>query len=115
MLQDTSNYAGTEAHILTLSDALSKVDEVEIELLAPRGSELEKRSQTMVLKCHVCRPSITAFLLSTISIVSAIRPDIIHAHNGRMTLIAVLAAKILGCNVVASQHFLEPAHVSSYP
>ena len=113
MLQDTSNYAGTEAHILTLSDALSKVDEVEIELLAPRGSELEKRSQTMVLKCHVCRPSITAFLLSTISIVSAIRPDIIHAHNGRMTLVAVLAAKILCCKVVASQHFLNPAHVSS--
>ena len=113
MLQDTSNYAGTEAHILTLSDALSKVDKVEIELLAPRGSELEKRSQTMVLRCHVCRPSISAFFFSTIAIVGTTRPDIIHAHNGRMTLIAVLVAKLLGGKVVASQHFLEPAHVLS--
>jgi len=113
MLQDTCNYAGTEAHILTLSDALSKVDGVDIELLAPRGSELEQRSQTMLLKCHVCRPSLITFFFSTIGLVRTVRPDIIHAHNGRMTLIAVLAAKLLGCKVVASQHFLEPAHVSS--
>jgi glycosyltransferase involved in cell wall biosynthesis len=113
MLQDTCNYAGTEAHILTLSDALSKVDGVDIELLAPVGSELEKRSQTMVHYCHVCRRSFIAFFFSTIALVRTVRPDIIHAHNGRMTLIAVLAAKLLGCKVVASQHFLEPAHVSS--
>jgi glycosyltransferase involved in cell wall biosynthesis len=30
-----------------------------------------------------------------------------------MALVAVLAAKLLGCKVVASQHFLEPAHVSA--
>ena len=113
MLQDTSNYAGTEAHILTLSDALSKVDGMDVDLLVPLGSELEKRSQSMCGRCHVCRPSIIAFVLSTIAVVRASRHDIVHVHNGRMTLIAVLAAKILGCKVVASQHFLEPAHVSA--
>ena len=113
MLQDTSNYAGTEAHILTLSDALSNLDGVDVELLVPFGSELEKRSQSVCVRCHVCGPSIIAFLFSTIATVRAIRYDIIHAHNGRMTFIAVLVAKLLGCKVVASQHFLEPAHVSS--
>lgn len=113
MLQDTSNYAGTEAHILTLSDALSNLDDVDVELLVPFGSELEKRSQSVCVRCYVCSPFIIAFFFRTIAIVRSIRPDIIHAHNGRMTLIAVLAAKLLGCKVVASQHFLEPAHVLS--
>ena len=113
MLQDTSNYAGTEAHILTLSDALSKVDGMDVDLLVPFGSELEKRSQSVCVRCYVCSPSIIAFFFRTIAIVRSVRPDIIHAHNGRMTLIAVLVAKLLGCKVVASQHFLEPAHVSS--
>ena len=113
MLQDTSNYAGTEAHILTLSEALSKSDSVDVELLVPLGSELKKRSQAVDVQCHVCRLSIIAFFFSTIALVRAIRPDIIHAHNGRTTLSAVLVAKLLGCKVVASQHFLEPAHVSS--
>ena len=113
MLQDTSNYAGTEAHILTLSDALSSLDDVDVDLLVPLGSELEKRSQSVSVRCHVCGSSIMAFFFSTIVLVRRVRPDIIHAHNGRMALIAVLAAKILGCKVVASQHFLEPAHVSS--
>ncbi len=62
ILQDTSNYAGTESHILTLSNALSYLDGVEIELLVPRGSELEKRSQRLGLKVHVSRPSLIAFL-----------------------------------------------------
>lgn len=113
MLQDTRNYAGTESHILTLSDALSKVDGIDIDLLVPRGSELEKRSQSMVHQCHVCRLSLMAFFFSTLGIGRIVRPDILHAHNGRMTLVAVLAAKLLGCKVVASQHFLEPAHFSS--
>ena len=112
MLQDTSNYAGTEAHILTLSDALSKFDDVDVDLLVPSGSELEKRSQSMCVRCHVCGSSIMAFFFSAIALVRRVRPDIIHAHNGRMTFIAVLAAKLLDCKVVASQHFLEPAHVA---
>jgi glycosyltransferase involved in cell wall biosynthesis len=113
MLQDTSTYAGTEAHILTLAEALSKVNGVEVDLLVAKGSELEKRSQTLVCGCHVRRPSFIAFFLGALAIVMTTRPDIIHSHNGRMTLIAVLTAKLLGCKVVASQHFLEPAHVSS--
>ncbi len=112
ILQDTSNYAGTESHILTLSNALSYLDGVEIELLVPRGSELEKRSQRLGLKVHVSRPSLIAFLFRSIATVRAIQPDIIHTHNGRMSLIAVLVAKLMKCKVVSSQHFLEPAHVS---
>jgi glycosyltransferase involved in cell wall biosynthesis len=113
MLQDTKNYAGTEAHILNLSTALSDMCSVNVELLVARGSELEQRGQANGTRCHVCNQNSIAFFLSTISVVRNTRPDIIHAHNGRTALISVLVSKLLGCKVVATQHFLEPAHVSS--
>jgi glycosyltransferase involved in cell wall biosynthesis len=113
MLQDTKNYAGTEAHILTLSTALSDLGSVNVELLVPTGSELEQRGQANGIRCHACNQNSIAFFLSAISVVQNTRPDIIHAHNGRTALISVLVSKILGCRVVATQHFLEPAHVSS--
>jgi glycosyltransferase involved in cell wall biosynthesis len=113
MLQDTKNYAGTEAHILTLSTALSDLGSVNVELLVPTGSELEQRGQANGIRCHACNQNFIAFFLSAISVVRSSRPKVIHAHNGRTALISVLVSKILGCKVVATQHFLEPAHVSS--
>ena len=113
MLQDTKNYAGTEAHILTLSTALSDLGSVNVELLVPKGSELEQRGQANGIRCNVCKQNALAFFFSAISVVRNTRPDIVHAHNGRTALIIVLVSKILGCKVVATQHFLEPAHVSS--
>ncbi len=113
MLQDTKNYAGTEAHILTLSTALSDLGSINVELLVPKDSELEQRGQANEIRCHVCNQNALAFFLSAISVVMKTRPAIVHAHNGRTALISVLVSKILGCKVVATQHFLEPAHVSS--
>jgi glycosyltransferase involved in cell wall biosynthesis len=113
MLQDTKNYAGTEAHILTLSTALSDLGSINVELLVPKGSELEQRGQGNGIRCHVCNQNALAFFLSVISVVRNTRPKIIHAHNGRTAIISVLVSKILRCKVVATQHFLEPAHVSS--
>jgi len=113
MLQDTRNYAGTEAHILTLATELSHSGSISVELLVPKGSELEQRGQANGVRCHVCNQNFIAFFLSAISVVRNSRPKVIHAHNGRTALISVLVSKILGCKVVATQHFLEPAHVSS--
>jgi glycosyltransferase involved in cell wall biosynthesis len=113
MLQDTKNYAGTEAHILTLSSALSDLGSINVELLVPKGSELEQRGQANGIRCHVCNQNALAFFLSAISVVRNSRPKLIHAHNGRTALVSVLVSKVLGCKVVATQHFLEPAHVSS--
>jgi glycosyltransferase involved in cell wall biosynthesis len=113
MLQDTKNYAGTEAHVLTLSAALSDLGSINAELLVPRGSELEQRGRTIGIRCHVCNQNTLAFFCKTFLVVMKTRPEIVHAHNGRSALISVLVSKILGFKVVATQHFLEPAHVSS--
>jgi glycosyltransferase involved in cell wall biosynthesis len=113
MLQDTKNYAGTEAHILTLSTALSKLGSINVEFLVPKGSELEQRGQANGLRCHVCNQNALTFFCSTILVAMKTRPDILHAHNGRTALVSVLVSKILRCKVVATQHFLEPAHLNS--
>jgi glycosyltransferase involved in cell wall biosynthesis len=96
-----------------LSTALSDLGSVNVELLVPKGSELEQRGQANGIRCHACNQNSIAFFLSAISVVRKSRPKVIHAHNGRTALISVLVSKILGCKVVATQHFLEPAHVSS--
>ena len=113
ILQDTKNYAGTEAHILTLSSALSDLGSINVELLVPKSSELEQRGQANGIKCHVCNQNALAFFCRTILVVMKTRPDIVHAHNGRTALISVAVSKLLRCKVVATQHFLEPAHISS--
>jgi glycosyltransferase involved in cell wall biosynthesis len=113
MLQDTKNYAGTEAHILALATALSDLGTINVDLLVPKGSELEERGQANGIRCHVCDQNSIAFFLSAITVVMKTRPDLLHAHNGRTALISVAVSKLLGCKVVATQHFLEPAHVSS--
>lgn len=113
ILHDTKNYAGTEAHILSLATALCHSGTINVDLLVPKGSELEQRGQANGVRCHVCNHNFIAFFLSAISVVRNSRPKVIHAHNGRTALIGVLVSKILGCKVVATQHFLEPAHVSS--
>ena len=113
MLQDTKNYAGTESHILTLATVLSDLGSFNVELLVPEGSELERRGQSRGIRCHNCGQNAVAFFLNAISVVRKTRPDIVHAHNGRTALVGVALSKFFRCKVVATQHFLEPAHVSS--
>lgn len=110
MLQDTRNYAGTEAHILTLSKALRDFERIDVEFLVPVQGELHKRGSDERFRIHTATGGFFGFLVSAIRAVQSGRPDIIHTHNGRTTLIAVMVAKVFKCQVVATQHFLEPAH-----
>jgi glycogen(starch) synthase len=112
MLQDTSNYAGTEAHILTLSRALL-LDHTAVAMLVPKGSELEGRCQSTGVRCYVSSQSLGVFFFNVLALVKQLRPDVIHTHNGRTTLVGVIVAKLMGCKIIATQHFLEPAHTAS--
>ena len=113
ILHDTSNYAGTESHIMTLATGLSTIDGVEVELLVLEASELHQRCVVNEICHHVSSPSFIAFFLRTFYVVRKYRPKVLHTHNGRTTIIAVLISKLLACKVVATQHFLEPAHVTN--
>lgn len=110
MLQDTRNYAGTEAHILTLSKALRDCELIDVEFLVPSHGELHKRGSDERFRIYSATGGFFGFLLSAIRAVHVGRPDILHTHNGRTTLIAVLVANVFHCRVVTTQHFLEPAH-----
>jgi glycosyltransferase involved in cell wall biosynthesis len=113
ILHDTSNYAGTESHIMTLATGLSNIDGVDIELLVPDASELHQRCVVNTICHHVSSPSFITFFLRTFYVVRKYRPQVLHTHNGRTTIIAVLVSKLLTCKVVATQHFLDPAHVTN--
>ena len=113
MLQDTHNFAGTEAHILTLAKALVEHGGVSVDLLVPEASELEMRGKSLGLECYTSHQGFLSYLISAIKVVRTYKADIVHAHNGRTTLVGVIVSRLTGCKVVATQHFLEPAHVAS--
>lgn len=113
MLQDTPNFAGTEAHILTLAKALVEHGGVSVDLLVLEGSELAVRGKSLGLNCYTSHQGLLGYLISALKVVRISKADVVHAHNGRTTLVGVIVSRLTGCKVVATQHFLEPAHVAS--
>jgi len=119
LLTDADVFAGTERHLLDLARALQDADsECQPIIFCPAPSPLSERAQQFGI-ATVAVPAnrgklFDAKLLRTLrrNLRSA-RVDIIHAHNGRTLLHAVLAQRLAqrGC-VVFTQHFLEPAHAS---
>lgn len=112
---DSDIFAGTERHILELARGLRQ-ENVDVAIACPEASPLIDLASRMGVKTiHVEKRG----LLDS----SAIRRlrrlfrsgeiDIVHAHNGRTALLSVIAAMLAGKgSVVATQHFLEPAHTT---
>ena len=117
LLQDTINYAGTEAHVLTLAKNLAKHTHVSSIVGVTAGGELHLRCAAGNIPYRVLPKTQGMFNLAGIIAVAAMlrnrEVDVIHAHNGRTSLVAV-SAKLLTRRgkVVLTQHFLEPDYVN---
>jgi glycosyltransferase involved in cell wall biosynthesis len=117
LLQDTTNYAGTEAHVLTLAKNLTDHTFVSPLVGVTAGGELHRRCAAAHVPYHVLPKSPGMFNLAGMIAVAAMlrnrEVDVIHAHNGRTSLVAV-CAKLLSRKgkVVLTQHFIEPDYVN---
>jgi glycosyltransferase involved in cell wall biosynthesis len=117
LLQDTTNYAGTEAHVLTLSKNLVKHTDVSPLVGVTAGGELHRRCAAANIPYHVLPKTPGMFNLAGMIAVAVMlrnrEVDVIHAHNGRTSLVAV-CAKLLTQRgkVVLTQHFIEPDYVN---
>lgn len=102
---ETRQFAGTEAHVLTLMQNLDP-DTASASLLCLRGSPLHERALKAGLNCMTA-PSMKDFIRLLRS-----RPfSILHAHDGQAKVKAVLGAQMamFQGQIVATQHFLSPA------
>ena len=117
LLQDTTNYAGTEAHVLTLAKNLAEHTNVSPVVGVTAGGELLRRCDAKKIPYRALRRTPGMFNLAGIIAVAAMlrngEADVIHAHNGRTSLVAV-CAKLLTRKgrVVLTQHFIEPDYVN---
>jgi glycosyltransferase involved in cell wall biosynthesis len=117
LLQDTTNYAGTEAHVLTLAKNLAKHTDVSAIVGVTAGGELHMRCAAGNIPYRVL-PKTPGMLnlAGIIAVAKMLRDrdvDVIHAHNGRTSLVAVCAKlHTRKGGVVLTQHFIEPDYVN---
>jgi glycosyltransferase involved in cell wall biosynthesis len=117
LLQDTTNYAGTEAHVLTLAKNLEEHTDVSPIVGVTAGGELEMRCAAGNIPYRVLQKTPGVFNLAGIMAVAKMlhnrEVDLLHAHNGRTSLVAVCAKLITRKGrVVLTQHFIEPDYVN---
>ncbi|MEI6871461.1 MAG: glycosyltransferase family 4 protein [Verrucomicrobiota bacterium] len=111
---DSNALAGTERHCLELGAGLQDAGvsvRVGCRPKSPMTRVLEQQGVEIVLLDAEDAP-FRAFR----TIRGLLRKgdlDLIHAHNGRATMLACLAVRSAGCGcVVATQHFISPARAS---
>lgn len=112
---DTTEFAGTERYMLDLGGALKELG-VEAMIACPKSSPLAERADAEGVPVL---PIPNAGLINrpAVQILSEMfrsgRLDIVHANNGRTMLASALAVrKARKGRFVATQHFLDPEHVS---
>lgn len=115
LLLDTRAWAGTEAYVRDLALGLQDLG-AWVLVACPPSSPLWKRARAAGLRTAPIARRGTSDPATVLSLARALRRhsiDIIHAHNGRTGLAAVLAVQLARRGaVVATQHFLEPAHAT---
>ena len=117
LLQDTTNYAGTEAHVLTLAKNLAKHTAVLPLVGVTAGGELHRRCDAGNVPFSVLPKTPGMFnMAGIIAVAKMLRSrevDVVHAHNGRTSLVAVCAKLLMRRGkVVLTQHFIEPDYVN---
>lgn len=116
LFTDSDVFAGTERHILDLAVALKRQGR-EVMVACPALGVLAQRAgeegiQVMAVEKGGPMDVLAIWRLAKALRVSAV--DRVHAHNGRTTLIAVLARLLAGRGeVVVTQHFIEPSRTSA--
>lgn len=117
LVQDTLNYAGTESHVLSLAQHLNALPDTMATIATPRQSQTASRAHalnvpTVALQRFPGPVNLLAVIQVTLALLSR-RYDVLHAHNGRTSLVVALACILAGRGkCVVTQHFLTPDHIT---
>ena len=109
LLLDTDGFAGTEQYLLTLARELTRQGACPLVLCRP-DTPLHQAAQSQGLNAQPILSAQNA-LRAAPALASALRGhsvDLLHAHNGRTSLLAALTAGRLNVPAVLTQHFLAP-------
>jgi len=112
---DSNVMAGTERHILTLANALIRLG-LHATIGCPEGSALQSAAalaQIPVLPVRHGGMSGTHAILDLRRLLRSRRINLVHAHNGRTSLLGAIAIRSAGNGkLVLTQHFIAPAYTN---
>ena len=115
LLTDADVFAGTERHILALAMSLPR-DRVRVSVGCPAPSPLADAAaagRVPVVPIAMSGLLDRSAIIQLRGMLKSGEIDVIHAHNGRTALTAVLAACLAGRGkVIVTQHFLQPDHLT---
>ena len=107
-LLDTDGFAGTERHVLSLCRQLRRRG-VEAEIGCRSGSAVERVAAQQNIPVHSLGGRPGPIMLKTLlQSVRRLRPELVHAHNGRTQLMGAVVHQLTGVPLFATQHFLDP-------
>ncbi len=106
LLLDTPHMAGTEAHLLALAEALGQFEVTPVAACVEDSPLWNAVGTTRIERLALPR-SLSPW--SARDSLGRAGCDLLHAHNGRTTFRAFLAASGR-YPIIATQHFIEPAH-----
>ena len=112
LLTDSAAFAGTERHMLDLTHVLRELG-IDAQLACPDRGETAVRARQEGLPVFGLENGGLRAVAAVNTLRAQLRAgrwDLIHAHNGRATLQAVLACALARRGrVVTTQHFIDPA------
>jgi len=113
LFTDSDVFAGTERHMLDLALGLRAAG-VDVQLACPVPSALAARAAGLpILRIQKRGPLDYPAVRTLAGLLRNGSVDLLHAHNGRTALVAAVAVTLAGRGrVVATQHFLDPGHLS---
>ena len=113
LFTDADVFAGTERHLMELAHGL-KASGVEVSVACPARSPVAEQAQAEgMLLIPIEKGALIDFRAIAIfhGLLRSGAIDILHAHNGRTALLAAIAKALARKGrVIATQHFLSPAH-----
>ena len=113
LVMNSTAMAGTEQHVLTLARGLCELGH-DVRVICRYDSPLASAAADVARVAPILgssrRTPIDIHRLATHC--RREKLDVLHAHNGVCTLLAVAAGQLSGVATVATQHFIEPAHAT---
>ena len=109
LLLDTDGFAGTEQYLLTLAREMTAQGACPIVLCRP-DTPLHQAAQSQKLNVLPILNAISPFRAAP-ALADKLRGqgiDLLHAHNGRTSLLAALTGRRLRVPALLTQHFLAP-------
>lgn len=112
----TDALAGTERYLIDL--VVNAGNDLEVAIVCPNTGPLRtwlRRLPIKVYEISFAGPNLPQTAFRLLCLIRRYRPNVVHTHLGKATLVGTLAARVGGVKtIITTLHFIEPAYSSTH-